>query len=128
MDSLGEAAAFSSSLKQSSPEDLDIKTTMAEGTRRPLPFRHEGALFPFGVMYLKEKLYFTSALSSHRQASAVHTGKSACEGNTYAGAHIGVADACSPASRFSAALLEGGVTAAVSTGREETFLNRHTFT
>ena len=39
MEALGEAAAFSSSLTQSSPEDLDIKTTMAEGTRRPPPFR-----------------------------------------------------------------------------------------
>ena len=45
-------------------------------------------LFPFGVMHLREKLYFTIALCSHRQASTVHTGKSECEGSTYARCRI----------------------------------------
>lgn len=59
-------------------------------------------------MYLKEKLYFTSALSSHRQASAVHTGKSACEGNTYARCHIGVAGSLQPCEPILSSTLGGG--------------------
>lgn len=70
---LGKAAAFISSLQQSSPEDSDIKTTLLEGTHRPssaIPAKV--ALFSFGgrgaTMHLREHLCFTLALCSPRQA------------------------------------------------------------
>lgn len=83
-----------------------------------------GALFPFRVMYLKEKLYFTSALSSHRQASAVHKGKSACEDNTYARCLIGVAGSLQPCELILSSTLGGGGDIAVSTGREGDLLEQ----
>ena len=60
-------------------------------------------------MYLKEKLYFTSTLSSHRQASAVHTSKSACEGNTHASCHMGGAGSLQPCVPTLSSTLGGGL-------------------
>ena len=82
---------------------------MAEGTGGASAIPARGALFPFRVRCLKEKLYFTSALSSHKQASAVHTGKAACEDSAHARGHIAAAGSLQPCVPILSSTFGGGV-------------------